>query len=135
MDAVERIRGSGGGSVLERIPNFFFTAGVTRGPFLVSTGQFAGGSTYAYASGSVAAPARTNLEQDSEDDEDYQISLFRSLHPSLTGNHSRYIAASAPNAGRSYASNMNDRTAGNGAENPLEIEDDSDGEVEVVEVD
>jgi hypothetical protein len=36
---------------------------------------------------------------------------------------------------RSYASNVNDRSAGNGVENPLEIEDDSDDEeVEVVEV-
>lgn len=36
---------------------------------------------------------------------------------------------------RSYASNVNDRSAGNGAENPLEIEDDSDDEeVEVVQV-
>ena len=36
---------------------------------------------------------------------------------------------------RSYATNMNDTTAGNGAENPLEIDDDSDDEtVEVVGV-
>ena len=36
-------------------------------------------------------------------------------------------------ASRSYATNINDREAGNGVENPLEI-DDSDEEVEVVHV-
>ena len=37
--------------------------------------------------------------------------------------------------GRSYASNSNDLTAGNRAENPLEIDDDSDDDsVEIVDV-
>lgn len=45
------------------------------------------------------------------------------------------LPAFDPPTGRSYASNVSDRNAGRGAENPLEIEDDSeDEEVEVVQV-
>lgn len=120
------------------MPSFFFSPGVGRVPF----GASAATSARAYASRSAAAsaPARANHEMDSDDDDDYPLPFLRALHgghfvsPSLSVALGRYSTALATNPGRSYASNMNDSTAGNGAENPLEIDDDSDEEVEVVQV-
>ncbi len=102
----------------------------------ISAGPFASRSVAAVAS------ARASLELDS-DEEDFRnpTSFFRTLRqrgffvPQLSLTQAGYSTSASPatSTARSYASNMDDNTAGNGAENPLEI-DDSDEEVEVVQV-
>lgn len=71
------------------------------------------------------------FSDDEDDDDESPLSSFiRAFHSASHIPNRRPIFISS----RSYASNSNDRNAGNRAENPLEIEDDSDDDVEVVEV-
>lgn len=90
-----------------------------------------------------AAAAEDSLlasTSDGDDDENPFTGLFRAIHGRsvVMGGHMsvmRPVSFSSHVTTRSYAINMNDRNAGNGAENPLEIESDSDEEeVEVVQV-
>ena len=85
----------------------------------------------------------TLLGSDADDEENPFSGLFRAIHGRSVVMGSQMsvmrpvsFTRNATVATRSYATNMNDRNAGNGAENPLEIEDsDSDDEeIEVVQV-
>jgi hypothetical protein len=71
--------------------------------------------------------------EDDEDDNPFS-GFFRAVHGRSVVMGGASFTTTISSSSRSYASNVNDRNAGNGAENPLEIEDDSDEEVEVVQV-
>jgi len=76
-------------------------------------------------------------DDDDEDDDESPLSSFiRAFHSVQIPAHAlRPVTVGAHASSRSYASNSNDRSAGNRAENPLEIDDDSDDDVvEVVGV-
>jgi len=72
---------------------------------------------------------------DSDDEETPFAALFRAFHnaPLPSFSQLRPVSVGFAMAGRSYASNVNDTTAGN-EENPLTIDDDSVDEEEAVEV-
>jgi len=81
-------------------------------------------------------------DDDSEDDDSPMAALMRALHGgpgapgfrmSTTVVRPMTVTARFTTSSRSYARNVHDSTAGNGAENPLEIDDDSVNEV--IEID
>mmetsp|Transcript_2734 Transcript_2734/g.5589 ORF Transcript_2734/g.5589 Transcript_2734/m.5589 type:complete len:271 (-) Transcript_2734:235-1047(-) len=101
-------------------------------------------------SGGIGNPsARTSFstanrsDDDSEDDDSPMAAFMRALHggPGATGirmsttvvRPMTVTARFTTTSSRSYARNVHDSTAGNGAENPLEIDDDSVDEV--IEID
>jgi hypothetical protein len=88
-----------------------------------------------------AGGSLANASTEGDDEENSFHGLFRSAHGRslIMGGGLSVVRPisfnpSAAAASRSYATNVSDSTAGIGAENPLEIEDDSDEEVEVVQV-
>ena len=92
------------------------------------------------ASRTLSAAEDSLHSSDTDDDDNPFPALFRALH---ARNHVmggamqmvRPVSFTTHLTTRSYASNINDRNAGNVAENPLEIDDDSDDEeIEVVQV-
>ena len=80
--------------------------------------------------------ARLIFPSSSDDDDGaFPNTLFRVLNRRGVMPFVPPLTFTTQTTSRSYATNMNDTTAGNGAENPLEIDDDSDDEtVEVVGV-
>lgn len=102
----------------------------------VGVGNFEFGGLHGFTrSTSVSAGLRDSF--DSDDDESPLSNFIRAFqgHGGVM-QVVRPLTVTSRAASRSYASNINDRTAGNGAENPLEIDDDSDDDdtVEVVGV-
>eukprot|EP00536_Pseudo-nitzschia_multiseries_P004492 jgi/Psemu1/302625/fgenesh1_kg.74_\ len=97
--------------------------------------------------GGMPGPLRTRMpfnpsDDESEDDDSPMAAFMRALHGgagagairmSTTVVRPMTVTARFTTSTRSYARNVHDSTAGNGAENPLEIDDDSVDEV--IEID
>ena len=112
-------------------------------------GGFEFGGVGAVSGGIGNSSARTAFstanrsDDDSEDDDSPMAAFMRALHggPGATGirmsttvvRPMTVTARFTTTSSRSYARNVHDSTAGNGAENPLEIDDDSVDEV--IEID
>jgi hypothetical protein len=84
---------------------------------------------------SLSAGLQDDSQFDSEEEESPLSNFIRAFQGHGVMQVVRPLTVTTHLASRSYASNINDRNAGNGAENPLEIDDDSDDDtVEVVGV-